>query len=250
MRLINARHKESGLTLVEMTISLAITSLIAVGGYKMMVRSQKYLAQKQMDQSSKTEIEQFLTIAKKDWDFRSRGQIPAVPPSGHALLTATNNDCPVNTKCPKLRLWIQRKINNAPVNVAVTIENTCRRPTEQRVIDFVSNLSYVVAMEEGCSTCPKGEIPSLRIEGLNMVDNAIVLAAENRIFPQNALQLGRVNTNGVLGMQACFSQTAIDSPLSVDVRSMVIDQSSSALKVARKTQVYPFENFANIQLEQ
>jgi prepilin-type N-terminal cleavage/methylation domain-containing protein len=245
MRPIDGKNRESGLTLVEMTISLAIASLIAAGGYKMMVRSQKYLAQKQVDQTSKTEISQFLTVAKKDWDFRNRTETT----SGHALLKADDSDCPVGTPCPKLRLWMKRTISGSTVDVVVTIENTCRRPTEKRVFDFIATLNYTSSMAT-CSVCPKGEIPSLKIEGLNMADNKPVLASENRIFPQNSIQLDNVNTKGILGMQACFSQSAASSPLSVDVRSLLLDETASALKVTQKVQVYPFQNFANIHLEQ
>jgi hypothetical protein len=51
-------------------------------------------------------------------------------------------------------------------------------------------------------------------------------------------------------MQACFYQVDADAPLSVDVRAVVLDQASSGLKLVKKTQVYPFENFASIRLEQ
>ncbi len=83
-----------------------------------------------------------------------------------------------------------------------------------------------------------------------MVTKQVALAAENRIFPQNAADKDKINTDIVVGMQACFTQAQNSGPISVDVRAMHRDQSGTQLKLVQKTQVYPFENFASIRLEQ
>lgn len=248
---IKPSMKEAGITLVELTISLAIVSLIAVGGYQMMVRSQKFLAMKKTDQSIQTEISQLLSIIKKDWDYRVRVEEPDIPASGQVLLTATNTDCAFSLNpCPKLKMWIKRTINNTVINDVVRVENICRRSTNPAIVALVEGLNYAGKFNTACSTCPKGEIPAVKIEGLNMATGAVVLQSENRIFPQNLVSLDKVNPKGVIGMQACFFQAAADAPLSVEVRAVVLDQASTGLKLVKKTQVYPFENFASIRLEQ
>jgi len=251
MRPTDEKWQESGVTLVEMMVGIVITSLITMGGYQMMTRSQKYLAYKQVDQLGKNEVSELISIAKKDWDYRIRqSTIPGVPTHGFSLLNASNAACTSLQDCPKLRLWIKRKISGTDVIDVVTIENVCRRPTDSKVSTILASLNYTSNLNTNCGTCPKGQIPAVKIEGLNMANNKIVLAAENRLFPHNASQLDKVNPDGIIGIQACFSQLAPQSPLSIDIRSLYRDQSSLSLRLVQKTQVFPFENFARIRLEQ
>lgn len=240
-----SRAQQAGLTLIETMIGLVIASFVAIGGYQMMTRSQKYLAYKHLDQSSKTEISELTSIVKKDWDYRIRPAQPGIP--GFALLSATNSAC--TNDCPKLRLWLNRRVGANVIVDVVTIENICRRPTDQQVRNIIMNLNFAASMETQCSTCPKGQIPAVKIEGIDMATGTAVLAAENRIFPKNASDPDKININAPLGMQTCFTQISATDPISIDVRSMFRDQSSSQLQVVQKTQVFPFDNFANIQLE-
>jgi type II secretory pathway pseudopilin PulG len=238
------------MTLVELTISLAIASLIAAGGYEMLVRTQKYAAQKKLTLNTQNEIDQLLAVIKKDWDYRTSGDGIVFPQTGHSRLTAASTACGLNVPCPKLRVWIKRNINGNPVTDVVTIENVCQRPKDNAVMKAVALLNPTAKLDTTCSTCPKGEIPAVKIQGLDMASNKIVLASENRLFPQNAAILDKVKTDGVIGMQVCFTQSLNRGPVAVDVRAMYRDQSGESLKLVQKTQVYPFENFASIRLEQ
>jgi prepilin-type N-terminal cleavage/methylation domain-containing protein len=245
---IDCKSSEAGLTLIETMIGIVITGIVSLGGYQMMTRSQKYLAYKQVDQVGKTEVTELISIVKKDWEYRQRlaNAVPGgIPPiSGFSLLTAANVPCTSN--CPKLRLWINRKINSANVMDVVTIENVCQLPADQAVSTLIGTLNY----NTSCGTCPRGQIPAVKIEGIDDTTKKVLLAAENRLFPQNAADLKKINPNGILGMQACFSQGGGTAPLSIDVRSFSRDQSSKSLRMVHKTQVYPFANFASITLEQ
>lgn len=238
------------MTLVELTISLAIVSLIAAGGYEMMVRTQKYAAQKKLTLSTQNEIDQLLGIIKKDWEYRAEGDGVAFPVTGHSRLTATLLDCGLNVPCPKLRLWIKRNIDGSTITDQVTVENICQRPKDKVVMKKIALLNPAAKLDAACSTCPAGEMPAVKIEGVDMATKKAVLASENRIFPQNAVDLEEVNTDSIIGMQACFTQALNKGPISVDVRAMYRDQSGNNLKLVQKTQVYPFENFARIRLEQ
>jgi prepilin-type N-terminal cleavage/methylation domain-containing protein len=256
---MKTKHKnsEAGMTLVEMMISIAIGSVLAYGGYQMLVRSQKYLAYKKIDQVTQTEVEQLLSIIKKDWDYRIREAIPSVPPvlpSGMEMLNAAGATCGPGgtTLCPKLRLWIRRNINGASVIDRILIENICQTPGTKDMVAFVSGLDYATHMNGNCHSCPKGQVPAVKISGVNNTTGVTLLAAENRIFPFNAStsNLTKMSRDNVLGMQACFTQVAADSPLTVDIRAVIRDQSSTKLRLVKKNQVYPFENFAGIRLEQ
>lgn len=258
MSAMKTKHKnsEAGMTLVEMMISIAVGSVLAYGGYQMLVRSQKYLAYKKIDQVTQTEVEQLLSIIKKDWDYRIREAIPGNPPvlkAGMEMLNASGTNCAPGTNvCPKLRVWIRRTINGASVINRVLVENICQTPGTKDMVAFVSGLDYAGSMNNACHSCPRGQVPAVKISGVNNVTGATLLAAENRIFPFNASNsnLNKMSRDNVLGMQACFTQVAADSPLSVDVRAVVRDQSSTKLRRVNKNQVYPFENFAGIRLEQ
>jgi prepilin-type N-terminal cleavage/methylation domain-containing protein len=251
------KASEAGMTLVEMVISIAIGSVLAYGGYQMLVRSQKYLAYKKIDQVTQTEVEQLSSIIKKDWDYRIREAIPGNPPvlkSGMEMLNAAGTTCGpgANNVCPKLRLWIRRTINGTTVIDRVMIENICQTPGTKDMVAFVSGLDYAGNMNTNCHRCPKGQVPAVKITGVNNVTGATLLAAENRIFPFNVStnNLAKMSRDNVLGMQACFTQVSADSPISVDVRAVIRDQSSTKLRLVKKNQVYPFENFAGIRLEQ
>lgn len=238
------------MTLVELTISLAIVSLIAAGGYEMIVRTQKYAVQKKIMLGTQNEIDQLLGIIKKDWEYRSSGDDIVFPKTGHRRLTSASTACGLNTPCPKLRLWIKRNIAGNTITNQVTVENICQRPTSKLTMKEIALLNPVAKLDTSCSTCPAGDIPAVKIQGVNMATNKEVLAAENRIFPQNAALLEKINTDLVIGMQACFTQALNQGPVSVVVRAMHRDQSGTQLKLVQKTQVYPFENFASIRLEQ
>ncbi|HET9238318.1 MAG TPA: prepilin-type N-terminal cleavage/methylation domain-containing protein [Oligoflexus sp.] len=247
------KDSEAGMTLVEMVISIAIGSVLAFGGYQMLVRSQKYLAYKKIDQVTQTEVEQLLSIIKKDWDYRMRESQPSIPGSGQEMLNAAGASCgPGGTICPKLRLWIRRMVNGVSVIDKVTIENICQTPGTKEMVSFVSGLDYAGSFNASCHRCPRGQVPAVRITGVNNATGIALLAAENRIFPQNVANenLTKMNRDNVLGMQACFSQAAADAAMTVDVRAVIRDQSSTSLRLVKKNQVYPFENFAGIRLEQ
>jgi prepilin-type N-terminal cleavage/methylation domain-containing protein len=254
MQPIEKKSSESGLTLVELTISLAIVTLIAAAGYAMLVRTQKYAAQKRVSVSTQTELDQLLGIIKKNWEYRTNEVTPGIPPSGHSMLTTANTSCGPGTTtfCPKLRLWMRRNISGTSIMDVVTIENICVRPTDKSIRTLVTTLNPLGQINANmtCSTCPKGDIPAVKIQGLDMKTGAIVLPSENRLFPQNAANADAINTNGILGMQACFTQALNQSPISVYLRALYLDQSEKSLKLIQKTQVYPFENFARIRLEQ
>jgi prepilin-type N-terminal cleavage/methylation domain-containing protein len=251
------KNRESGMTLVEMVISVAIGSVLAMGGYQMMIRSQKYLAYKKIDQLTQTEVEQLLAVIKKDWDYRIRDSVPSnppVPPSGQDLLNTAGAACTSagSTGCSKLRIWMRRTISGASVINRVLIENICQTPKNKDTVAFISGLDYATNMNKVCHTCPKGQVPAVKITGVNNSTGATLLASENRIFPYNASDsnLGSMSRDNVLGMQACFTQVAADAPLTVDIRAVIRDQSSTKLRLVKKNQVYPFENFAGIRLEQ
>ncbi len=238
------------MTLVELTISLAIVSVIAAGGYAMLVRTQKYAAQKRIALGTQNEIDQLLGIIKKDWDYRTKGDDIVFPESGHSRLNAASTPCGLNVPCPKLKLWLKRTIDGVNIINEVLIENFCQRPSSTAVRKQISLLNPVAKLDTACHTCPAGDIPAVSIKGVNMATKQVALAAENRIFPQNAADKDKVNTDIVVGMQACFTQAQNKGPISVDVRAMHRDQSGTQLKLVQKTQVYPFENFASIRLEQ
>jgi prepilin-type N-terminal cleavage/methylation domain-containing protein len=250
-------HREAGMTLVEMVISIAIGSVLALGGYQMMIRSQKYLAYKKIDQVTQTEVEQLLAIIKKDWDYRIRNappSVPIIPPSGQQMLNATGGSCGPGQGifCPKLRLWLRRVVDGVSVMNRVTIENICQTPGTKDMVAFVSGLDYASNMNRNCHTCPRGQVPAVRITGVNHATGATLLASENRIFPFNASSqnLDKMSRDNVLGIQACFTQVSADAPIAVDLRAVIRDQSSTKLRLVKKNQVYPFENFAGIRLEQ
>jgi prepilin-type N-terminal cleavage/methylation domain-containing protein len=241
---------EAGITLVELMISLAIISMIAGAGYQMLLRSQKSAARKKLILNTQTEIDQLLGVIKKDWEYRSSGDGIVYPKSGHARLTGASTACGLDVRCPTLRVWIKRTVNGNSLTDVVTIENICLRPKDKATIKEIAVLNPAAKLDSTCSSCQAGEIPAVKISGLDMASSKAVLAAENRIFPQNAMNLDKVNTDSVIGMQACFLQKLNNSPISVDIRAMYRDQSERGLKLVQKTQVYPFENFAKIRLEQ
>jgi prepilin-type N-terminal cleavage/methylation domain-containing protein len=241
---------EAGVTLVELIISMAIISLISVAGYQMLLRSQKYSVQKKLVLSTQSEIDQLLSVIKKDWEYRSSGDGIVFPKSGHKRLLTATTECGLDVRCPKLRVWIKRTVNGNPITDEVMIENICLRPTDRAVMKEIAALNPAAKLDSTCSSCQAGEIPAVRVSGVDINSRKVVLAAENRIFPQNATNLDKVNTDAVIGMQACFLQKLNNSPISVDVRAMYRDQSEKNLKLVQKTQVYPFENFAKIRLEQ
>lgn len=254
MQPIDRKNSESGITLVELTISLTIITLIVSAAYGMLMRTQKYAAQKRTIVSTQTEVDQLLGIIKKNWDYRTNEVAPGIPNTGHSMLTQANAACGPGaaTFCPKLRLWMRRTVSGSSVMDVVTIENTCVRPESKQVQALVASLNPLGQIDANmtCSTCPKGDIPAVKIQGLDMNTGAVVLPAENRIFPQNIMDLSKVNVDGVLGMQVCFTQALNQSPISVYVRALYRDQSEQRLKLIQKTQVYPFQNFARIRLEQ
>ncbi|HYX37622.1 MAG TPA: prepilin-type N-terminal cleavage/methylation domain-containing protein [Oligoflexus sp.] len=247
------KSNQAGLTLIETMIGLVISGIVAIGGYQMMTRSQKILAAKQLDEVGKTEVNELISVVKKDWDYRFRdpNNLLGIPGRGFSLLTATDSACTGN--CPKLRLWLYRKINNTTVLDIVTIANTCKRPTDAGVVAKLASLNYSNSINTACSSCPSGEIPAVEITGVNAATGLALLASENRLFPNNVSDVDKVNPNGILGIQACFSPATMvaNPPLAIDVRSLYRDQSlTNKLKVVQKTQIYPFSNFAGIQLEQ
>jgi hypothetical protein len=246
----DAEKSESGITIVELMISAALGLLVVSGLLTLWSRFEAQLKARDTDAEAKQDTTELLGTIKRSWDYRLQTATAGVPASGYSLRTNTNDPCGFNTPCPRIRLYIKRNLSGTDIVDEITIQNSCIQPTGSPVQSRLASLNFSSQMNTACFTCPAGQLPVVDMTGTILGTATTTLAAVNTRTPKNVRDMATLRLNGTLGAQVCFQQAAAGAPLSVDIRTMILEPDQTNLRLIQRTQVFPFNNFANVLLEQ
>ncbi len=246
----NRQQLQSGMSLIEMIVAMGISTVLVLGGTQFWTHYQKTSILLKAEHDAKEDQSDLGLLIKKLWDIRQRDNTPGVPATGVLLQTSLGGVCTSN--CPVLKIFVKRTLGGAVITDEVTFRNQCLATagTPRAAKIAALNFASPTIVNSNCSTCPNSQLPIVVVTGKILGTTVNTLSTENRQFPDSTLDLQRLSMLNTLGMQACFSQATAATPLSLDLRAILLNKQTTGLRIFQKTQVMALDNFAKIKLEQ
>ncbi|MCX6127926.1 MAG: hypothetical protein NTX25_02540 [Proteobacteria bacterium] len=241
---------EAGISLLELMVAVALGIFVTWGGVTMLRNSDIDLRAKAIDQDAKKESQEFIEYLRKKWAYRLQVPTAGVPAQGFAILQSDGTPCPYNTLCPQMQVYLKRSLAGAEFVEEISIKNSCKAVTDNPAVTSLSGLNFNTYLQTACSRCPRLQLPGIDVSRRKLVFGLAPEFMDQKHYPINSADLKTFKLVATLGMQACFSMQAQTAPLLIDMRAIVKSQEQRLLRLVQKTQILPFQNFANILLEQ
>ncbi|MBM4251906.1 MAG: hypothetical protein FJ146_08035 [Deltaproteobacteria bacterium] len=236
----NHKDDNGAFTILELVIATGVVGILA---YVMMtfVKNTEQSTQKELLRVElRGEMDELLNLVRNTWKARSY----SADNPGFSLRSASGAEC--TTNCPELRIDINKGINSVAQNVV--IKSRCAPPlgTISQPAKFAQYSFNAAALVNGCLVCGGGTMPIVEVSRTGK---------PTRRFPLNgsiAASAGKPTTflvNGIIGFNACFSQSGT-GPLTGYVLSLAppTNKSSTVPMNVNKTVIIPYTNFANIKI--
>lgn len=251
-----AELNQRGLTLIEVTIAVAISAFVIWGAMKFFTDTEKQSRIKTSRQESDEEVASLGKLIQRIWNIRLLNTDPSVVgvPNVGFFLKKSQNGAVCTNNCAYLQLYAARTIQSQPMIDNVVVKNECQPVGNLPSSAKIKSLGIASKMNTACSMCAGDQLPVVKISSvLKDQKNTVVQAAkmdnENAIFPSNLRNQSRVNQFKLLGLQACFSKGTSNEPLVINLQTFTMDTTESGVVTHIHSVVLPENNFANIQLQ-